>query len=50
MRWVTRISDAIEHDRFVLFGQMIKPLNSTLDDGRLALEVLLRMQELAGRD
>ena len=48
MRWVTRISDAIDNDRFELFGQMIKPLNSTLDDGRLALEVLLRMKDQDG--
>jgi len=48
MRWLTRISDAIQNDRFVLFGQMIKPINSTLDDGRLVLEVLLRMREDAG--
>ena len=48
MRWVTRISDAIENDRFELYGQMIKPLNPTLDDGRLALEVLLRMKDQEG--
>jgi len=48
MRWLTRISDAIQNDRFVLFGQMIKPINSKLDDGRLVLEVLLRMREDAG--
>ena len=45
MRWVTRISDAIQNDRFVLYGQMIKPLKSNLDDGRMTLEVLLRMQD-----
>ncbi|MCB1789834.1 MAG: EAL domain-containing protein [Gammaproteobacteria bacterium] len=45
MRWVTRISDAISNDRFVLYGQMIKPLNRELDDGRLTLEVLLRMRD-----
>lgn len=48
MRWVTRISDAVQGDRFELFGQMIKPLNPALDDGRLALEVLLRMKDDAG--
>ncbi len=45
MRWVTRISDAVRNDRFDLYGQMIKPLNPSLDDGRLALEVLLRMED-----
>jgi diguanylate cyclase (GGDEF)-like protein len=48
MRWVTRISDAIRDDGFVLYGQMIKPLNVALDDGRLALEVLLRMKDQEG--
>ncbi len=48
MRWVTRISDAIENDRFVLFGQIIKPINPQLDDGRLTLEVLLRMRDEEG--
>ena len=48
MRWVTRISDAIQNDQFVLYGQMIKPLNSAVDDGRLALEVLLRMKDQKG--
>ncbi len=48
MRWVSRINDAIQHDRFVLYGQIIKPLDSTLDDGRLTLEVLLRMSDQDG--
>jgi len=48
MRWVTRISDAIQNDRFILYGQMIKPLNTALDDGRLALEILLRMKDKDG--
>jgi diguanylate cyclase (GGDEF)-like protein len=48
MRWVTRISDAIRDDGFMLYGQMIKPLNVALDDGRLALEVLLRMKDQEG--
>lgn len=48
MRWVNRITDAIRNDRFVLYGQLIKPMNSRLDDGRLALEVLLRMRDDEG--
>ena len=45
MHWISRINDAIQNDRFVLYGQIIKPLNRSLDDGRLALEVLLRMTD-----
>jgi len=48
MRWVNRISDAMQNDRFVLYGQMIKPIKTNLNDGRLALEVLLRMTDLDG--
>ena len=48
MRWVNRISDAVQHERFILFGQMITPMHPELDDGRLALEVLLRMQDDGG--
>ncbi|MDJ0738701.1 MAG: EAL domain-containing protein [Gammaproteobacteria bacterium] len=48
MRWVMRISDAIQNDGFVLFGQIIKPLHRELDDGRLTLEVLLRMRDEGG--
>ena len=45
MRWISRISDAIRNDLFVLYGQMILPINNALDDGRLTLEVLLRMKD-----
>jgi len=48
MRWVTRINDAIHNDRFMLYGQMIKPLDRRLDDGRLVLEVLLRLKDHGG--
>jgi diguanylate cyclase (GGDEF)-like protein len=48
MRWVGRISDAIDNDRFVLFGQIIKPVRHECDDGRLNLEVLLRMKDEKG--
>ncbi|MCB1800794.1 MAG: EAL domain-containing protein [Gammaproteobacteria bacterium] len=48
MRWVTRISEAIAENHFVLYGQMIKPLGKEQDDGRLALEVLLRMRDTGG--
>jgi diguanylate cyclase (GGDEF)-like protein len=48
MRWIHRINEAIQHDRFVLYGQMIKPLRPALDDGRMVLEVLLRMADDEG--
>lgn len=48
MRWISRINDALQNDRFVLYGQMIKPLRSAVDDGRFVLEVLLRMSEREG--
>ena len=48
MRWVNRITESLRNDRFVLYGQIIRPLNSKLDDGRLALEVLLRMKDDEG--
>lgn len=48
MRWISRINDALQHDGFVLYGQMIKPLKPALDDGRLVLEVLLRMSDNGG--
>jgi len=48
MRWILRINEAIQHDRFVLYGQMIKPLRPALDDGRIVLEVLLRMADDEG--
>ncbi|HOP15397.1 MAG: EAL domain-containing protein [Gammaproteobacteria bacterium] len=48
MRWVNRITEALRDDRFVLYGQIIRPLKSKLDDGRLALEVLLRMKDDEG--
>jgi EAL domain-containing protein (putative c-di-GMP-specific phosphodiesterase class I) len=48
MRWVTRIADAVRSDHFRLYGQMIQPINPNLDDGRLVLEVLLRMKDENG--
>lgn len=48
MRWIARINDALQNDRFVLYGQMIKALNPRKDDGRLALEILVRMKDEKG--
>jgi diguanylate cyclase (GGDEF)-like protein/PAS domain S-box-containing protein len=44
MDWATRISEAVEYDRLVLFGQRILPLNG--DDGPgVHLEVLVRLRD-----
>ena len=42
MHWVARINEALEHDRFVLFGQLIKPIQQDRDQG-LYREVLIRL-------
>ncbi|MGB5605051.1 MAG: EAL domain-containing protein, partial [Gammaproteobacteria bacterium] len=45
MQWVARITEALEKDRFVLFGQQIKPVNAG-DGGSLGLiEILVRMAD-----
>lgn len=43
MRWVMRISEALEHDRFELFCQAITPLSGP--DSGLHFEVLLRKRD-----
>lgn len=47
-RWVNRITQALRDDRFVLYGQMIKPMSERMDDGRISLEILLRMRDDEG--
>lgn len=47
-QWLNRIRDALQNDRFVLHGQSIHPLRTGLDDGRLCLEVLLRLDDDGG--
>ena len=42
MTWVARLNKALEHDRFVLYGQTIEPLDS-LQGLRPKVEVLLRL-------
>ena len=46
MQWVSRINKAINEDRFVLYFQLIQPINS--DEQGLHFEVLLRMQDEFG--
>ncbi|MDO8179684.1 MAG: EAL domain-containing protein [Undibacterium sp.] len=47
MQWVTRLQQAIDDDRFVLFAQPILGFGVHAQDG-LHFEVLLRMQETDG--
>ncbi|MGE5153437.1 MAG: EAL domain-containing protein [Bdellovibrio bacteriovorus] len=45
MDWATRLSDAVDGDRLVLHGQLVRPLReSRLGEG-LSFEVLVRMRE-----
>ncbi|MFV1997257.1 MAG: EAL domain-containing protein [Acidiferrobacterales bacterium] len=46
MRWVHRITEALDEDRFVLYSQEIRPLGEA-DKGR-HLEILLRLQDKKG--
>lgn len=43
MRWVQRLHEALENDRFVLFGQRIEPLSQCDHSG--FVEVLLRLRD-----
>ncbi|WP_108723931.1 EAL domain-containing protein [Acidovorax kalamii] len=51
MEWVSRIEDALQHDRFELFGQPIIGLGAAPDSQRRGLrcEILLRMRTADGR-
>ena len=51
MEWVSRIEQALQHDRFELFGQPITRLGARRADGSPGLhcEVLLRMHTADGR-
>jgi len=48
MQWVARIKEALDEDRFVLYGQRILSLGRR-DDDRDHIEVLVRMLDQAGR-
>lgn len=45
MRWITRLTEALDEDRFELFGQVIHPLKTNLP---MHVEVLLRLREKNG--
>ena len=47
MRWAMRLSDAIDHDRFLLHCQSIAPLREAAHEGQRHFEVLLRMHDPA---
>ena len=48
MDWVTRLSDAVDNDRLVLHGQLVRPLQGAGEPGGLGFEVLVRMLEPDG--
>ena len=45
MDWATRLNDAVEGDRLVLYGQIVRPLKDEATPGGLHFEVLVRMRE-----
>ncbi len=45
--WASRLEQALDEDRFVLWGQRIAPIGR-VGDGRLHCEVLLRLREPGG--
>lgn len=46
MQWVSRITEAMEEDRFILYSQTIMPLNDTAPPH---VEILIRMLERDGK-
>jgi len=44
VRWVQRIRDAMDNNRFAIFGQLIKPLDETIDEPE-NIEILLRLRD-----
>ncbi|HEX7686589.1 MAG TPA: EAL domain-containing protein, partial [Burkholderiaceae bacterium] len=47
-QWGSRLELALDEDRFELFGQRIAPLASNDGDGRVHVEVLLRLRDTNG--
>ncbi|MBL6432232.1 MAG: EAL domain-containing protein [Alphaproteobacteria bacterium] len=48
MRWATRIEQALDEDRFIIYGQRIDSLSRNGDDTQV-VELLLRMVDADGR-
>ena len=44
VRWVQRLREAMDNDRFALYGQIIKPMDENSDEPE-RLEVLLRLRD-----
>ena len=48
MDWAARITEAVEQDKFVLFGQTIAPLSGREAENGLHFEVLVRLRDEGG--
>lgn len=46
MDWVSRLKEALDSDRFVLFAQQIRPTCSRSDDPFFRVELLLRLRDI----
>ncbi|MFP4362272.1 MAG: EAL domain-containing protein [Spirochaetia bacterium] len=46
MQWISRLTQALEEDRFVLYGQKIAPVSR--DEERTKYELLIRLKDLEG--
>jgi len=44
VRWVQRLREAMDHNRFAIYGQVIKPLDENADEPE-HLEILLRLRD-----
>lgn len=49
MQWVTRIQNALEHNRFELHYQFIQAAGTAGQTGRQRFEILLRLRDVDGR-
>ncbi|MEM9688381.1 MAG: EAL domain-containing protein [Pseudomonadota bacterium] len=45
IRWVQRIRDAMQHNRFAIYGQVIRPVNAA-PDAPERIEILLRLRDV----
>jgi len=49
MEWVSRIEDALQNHRFVLYAQPIAPVGCSPHPGRVHCEILLRLRDARGQ-
>lgn len=47
MSWVARLQDALDHDGFEIYSQIIQPLDPSKDD-KVSIEILLRLTDDEG--